>query len=141
MQHLKHHYGKKGNLNWFNHHTCRPFREDPNAIFEVTELSGGYYLTVSHRLGAGTLSSAPGRSGESSVRSRAIWEVGGGGGGGGEKEAAGIGMQEAGQTAANSRLRCFHAKDLHGLCDDGAGVGLAVDAHDEGLVQQDVGVF
>lgn len=43
--------------------------------------------------------------------------------------------------AANSWLRRFHAKDLHGLCDDGAGVGLAVDAHDEGLVQQDVGVF
>lgn len=32
-------------------------------------------------------------------------------------------------------------EDLHGFGDDGAGVDLAVDPHDEGLVEQDVCVF
>lgn len=59
----------------------------------------------------------------------------------GERKSSSERRNAEGRTAAKWRLRCFHAKDLHGLRDDGAGVGLAVDAHDEGLVQQDVGVF
>lgn len=41
----------------------------------------------------------------------------------------------------NVWLCSFHAKDLHWLGDHWAGVRLAVDAHYEGLVEQDVGMF
>ena len=39
-------------------------------------------------------------------------------------------------------LRCsFHAEDLHGFCDHGAGVYLSIDAHQESFVQQYVCMF
>lgn len=50
------------------------------------------------------------------------------------------GPDEAGVRRAGG-LDGLHVEDLHGLGDDGAGVDLAVDPHDEGLVEQDVCVL